>query len=393
MKRACILFITLSLVWSAHAQPPANDIASKQLDIGVRLLREHHEGGNTVLSPFSIHAALMLARLGAKGQTAQELDATLLPSPYSQKIREDYRTLTKAILGSREDTTISLANSLWLTDKGTFLPQYIRDSQEVFSAEPHSIDFTASESARETINTWVASKTYSLIPKLLPPGSITSQTVSTLVNALYFKAPWLETFKEKSTKRENFWINENSGVEVPMMFQSRNMGYFENDSWQAVHLPYRGNEYFFLVLLPKSKRSTRDILEHLSAALVAEATKEQEFTKVELRIPRFTIRESQNIASKAVKLGLATALSPKADFSGITSIPTSISSIQHESVVIVDENGTEAAAATAMVMVGTGFMPNPLPPKEVRADHPFLFALIHRESGAPLFLGVVGDPR
>lgn len=393
MKRVLVLFTAFALAWSAHAEPLANQITSKQLALGVTLLREHHEGANTVVSPFSIHAALMLARLGARGQTAQELDAALLPSPYSPELLTDYAALNRSVVSSQESTTISLANSLWLTDKGTFEPNYLRSSQEVFAAEPHSIDFTASESARKTINSWVSSKTNSLIPNLLPVGSISPETVSTLVNALYFKAAWLTAFTKENTTHEAFWVGPEIKTDVPTMFQSHNMGYFENDSWQAVHLPYRGNEYYFLLLLPKKKLTTSEILKRLTPSLVANAEKEQEFTKVNLHLPRFTIRESQNITQKLESVGLTTALSPKADFGGIASIPTIISAIQHESVVIVDENGTEAAAATAMVMEGSGFMPHPPKPKDVRADHPFLFALIHRDSGAPLFLGVVGDPR
>jgi serpin B len=393
MKQLLVLFTAFAFVWNAHAEPVANKIASKQLAMGVTLLRDHQKGANTVISPFSIHAALMLARLGARGQTAQELDAALLPSSYSPQILTDYAALNRSVVASQESTTVSLANSLWLTDKGTFQPQYLRDSVEVFVAEPHSIDFTASESARKTINSWVSSKTNSLIPNLLPFGSISPETVSTLVNALYFKAAWLEAFTKESTKRESFWVSPDVTANVPTMFQSHSMGYFENESWQAVHLPYHGNKYYFLLLLSKNKLSTSEILDRITPALISDAEKEQEFTKVNLRLPRFTIRESQNMTQKLAALGLTTALSPRADFTGIASIPTIISKVQHESVVIVDENGTEAAAATAIVMDGGAFMPNPPQPKELRADHPFLFALIHRESGAPLFLGVVGDPR
>jgi serpin B len=393
MKKVLLFLIALTISFRSDAEPLGNELAAKQFALGVKLLQHHESGKNATLSPYSIHAALMLARLGAKGRTAAEMDSILLSGPYSRQSLDEYAALTRAISSSSEGLTTTVANSVWLTDRGTFRAEYLRDAQNIFSADPHTINFTASESARETINRWVASKTNSLIEHLLPPGSITPTTVSTLINTLYFKAPWMNPFKKESTQDETFWLGPNSEAKAPLMHLSHNSGYFENDSWQAVHLPYQGNQFFLALLVPKSRIASEDVLSALSPRLFADATTEQAFVKVNLHLPRFTIRESQNLTSALSTIGFANTLSGSADFSGIASIPVTISSVQHEAVVMVDEQGTEAAAATSMAFAGAAFMPHPPQPKDVRADHPFAFAIIHRQSRAPLFLGVVGDPR
>lgn len=393
MKRSIIFLAACSIALRVSAEPPVDDIPAKQRALGVQLLQTKSVEANTVLSPYSIHAALSLARLGAKGETAAELDSVLLPTPYSPEILNDYAALNTSIFAPREDVTVTQANSLWITTKASFRPAFLQAAERIFAATPQPIDFTSPEEARATINRWVSSKTNSLITKLLPPGSITPSTVSTLVNALYFKAPWSNLFQKESTKDAPFWIGPGQEPTVPLMYQSERAAYFENDSWQGVHLSYQRNEFHFLLLVPKDKLSTPDLLGQFSPTLLDDALTNTTFTKVNLHMPRFTIRQSQNITDKLLTTGLTKALSGSADYSGIASIPIAISRVQHEAVVIVDEYGTEAAAATAVAFAGSAFSPHPPDPKEVRADHPFVFAIIHRDSRAPLFLGVVGDPR
>ncbi len=393
MKRSIIFLAACSIALRVSAEPPANDIPTKQGALGLKLLQMEPVEANTALSPYSIHAALTLARLGAEGETAAELDSVLLPAPYSPEILNDYAALNTSIFAPREDVTVTQANSLWITTKASFRPAFLQDAERIFAATPQPIDFTSAEEARATINRWVASKTNSLITKLLPPGSIIPSTVSTLVNALYFKAPWSNQFQKESTKDAPFWIGPGQEPTVPLMYQSERAAYFENDSWQGVHLSYQRNEFYFLLLVPKEKLSTPNLLRQFSPTLLDDALTNTTFTKVNLHMPRFTIRQSQNITDKLLTTGLTKALSGSADYRGIATIPIAISRVQHEAVVIVDEYGTEAAAATAIVLARSAFLPHPPEPKEVRADHPFVFAIIHRNSRAPLFLGVVGDPR
>lgn len=377
----------------ALAQPKDTDITAKQLDLGLSMLAQGAPGAaNSVLSPYSIHSALMLLRLGAEGETAAELDKRLLPSSFSSDLRSVYRSLNEAIVTSRDSTTVALANSLWLRNGYQFRESYLTASREVLSAEPRHVNYGQPEGARKTINAWVSSKTNSLISNLLPPGALTKDTTCALVNALYFKSPWVAPFKKERTKDESFWVSPTSEAKVPMMSRSDSMGYFENDQWQAAHLSYQAYDYLFVVLVPKERMSAERIAREVSVSLFSQAMEEQQFTKVNLSLPRFKVRQNRDLIAQLNAYGLSRLAG--GDYSGISPQGVgSVGSILHEAVVTVDESGTEAAAATAVVMARGAFIREENKPKEVRADRPFAFAIIHRPSKAPLFLGVVGDPR
>ena len=387
------LFFAVLFCASAIAQPKETDIASKQLELGSFMLSHQDEvSANRVVSPYSIHSALMLLRLGARGEISSKLDQKLLPGAFSENLQTTYRAMNSAIIVTNDRITSNLANSLWLQEELTFIPQYISETKQLFSAEPRHVNFKASEAARREINSWVASKTNKLIPELLPQGAITPLTTCTLVNALYFKAAWLEAFKKESTREDDFWINPSSKGRVPMMHRSDRMGYFEDATWQAVHLPYAANDFALVLLVPREKRSPADLAQNLSADAVARAMEEQEFAKVNLSMPRFKVSQGGEILPRLEAYGL-TGLE-RGDYSGISSKGVGpVSNVIHEAVVSVDEAGTEAAAATAIMMLRGAFPHAEETPKEVKADHPFAFVLMHRPTKSPLFMGIVGDPR
>jgi serpin B len=370
-----------------------SDLTQKQLALGVSLLQRSTSDKNRAISPYSIHSGLMLARIGAKGETARQLDSVLSAVPYSAEVLSTYSALNSKVLSSQEEVSVSLANSIWITDRGDFTPEFTRDTSAGFSAKSERIDFTQSEDARQTINSWVSEQTKKLIPNLIPSGAITKNTIATLVNALHFKASWRTPFSEKATKDEQFWITPTTPVMTSMMHTTESLGYFENKEWQGVQVEYVGAGYSYVVLVPKRRLSVGEVSSKLSAKLISEAHLSSTRARVTLSLPRHSIREAQDVATSLQGMGIKVPFSAEADFSGMTSEPTTISSVQHESVVIVDEKGTEAAAATAVLMMKTAAIINPEPPKEVKADRPFVFAIMHSETKAPLFLGIVGDPR
>jgi serpin B len=388
------LFLIASMVMSvatAVAQPQEANITAKQLDLGVSLLKAG-EGSNRTISPYSIHSALMLLRLGAKGETAAEFDRKLLPASFSPVSRAAYQSMNSAIFASKEGVTTVLGNSLWLRTDYAFTPKYLAESKTIFSAEPHHIDYGKAEDARATINSWVSSKTKDLIPQLLPQGVINAETTCTLVNTLYFKSAWLEPFKKELTKDESFWTDPSNEIKVPMMHRTDEMGYFESSEWRGVHLSYESFDYTFVVIAPNKKMSATELARSLSPSVFSQAMEEQKFERVSLAMPRFKVRQSRELFSQLGSYGLTRLAS--GDFSGIS--PKGIGgvgSVMHEAVVAVDENGTEAAAATAVIMFKGAFIRDDSLPKEVRLDRPFAFALIHKPTKAPLFLGVVADPR
>ena len=392
MRVFSLVMVMLAAVGTAGAAPRDLNIASKQLDLGVSLLRQGNgQEANRTLSPYSIHAALMLLRLGARGDTASQIDQRLLPGSFSPQLQAIYQSMNAAVVNSSDVVTSVIANSLWLQTGHQYGVRYRTDSEKIFSAEPRLIDYKKPEQARESINAWVSSKTQSLIPQLLPQGVLTADTTCTIVNALYFKSAWAEAFKKELTKDESFWLTTSSEIKVPMMHHTDSMGYFESSEWIGVHLPYKASDFTFVVLLPKRKLAAEELARQLSSEVFSKAMREQEFTKVNLSMPKFKVRQSRELLKQLAAFGLTRLAT--GDFSDIS--PNGIGSvgaILHEAVVTVDEGGTEAAAATAVV-VQRGFIREEQSRKDVTVDHPFAFALIHKPTQAPLFLGIVGDPR
>jgi serpin B len=397
IKRCLCGFLVFSMTCMSQAiaqdEKVLSDLTEKQLSLGISLLQQSHGESNHTVSPYSIHSGLMLARVGAKGETARQLDAVLSSIPFSTAVAQSYAALNQKVLANADNLAVNLANSVWLADKGEFTPEFKKITTETLSAESCSIDFTQPEEARKTINAWVSEKTKKLIPDLIPSGVLTKDTIATLVNALHFKAAWRHPFQEKSTKDEDFWIKPTSSIKTPMMHSSESAVYFENKEWQAVNLDYAQGDYSYILLVPRQRLSTHQVAQALSPKLIREAHQSSSRAKVQLSLPRFSIRESQDLASSLQKLGVVVPFTKDADFSGMSPLPTVIGAVQHESVVIVDEKGTEAAAATAVIMMKLSAVINPEPLKEVRADRPFAFAIVHNETKATLFLGIVGDPR
>jgi len=394
-KLLLLLAAVLCLTHSAAAQDDAamSGIVSKQTQLGIALLQKSPAATNRTVSPVSVHSGLMLARLGAQGDTAKQLDALLLPAPYSPQTLKTYAALQSQILTKSDETLVHLANSIWITDQGDFAAEYKTAATQGFSAEARSIDFVQSEKARATINKWVSDQTRALIPDLIPSGMITRDTLATLVNALYFKAAWANPFRPANTKDEKFWLDPKKSVEVPMMHLTESFRYYEDKEWQGVVIPYSPPFYHFLLLVPKASLSTEEIAKKLTASIIATASESLSSPKVKLALPRFKVREAQNLAENLKSLGCTVPFTASADFSKMTPLGITISAVQHEAVVIVDEKGTEAAAATAVIMAKAMAILHPEPPKEVTADKPFAFAILHAQTRAPLFLGVVGDPR
>jgi serpin B len=394
--RCLVVGLALLAIGEVRAQVPEEGIARKQLELGVFTLRRGAEHTvNVTVSPYSIHSAIMLLRVGARGETANQMDEKLLGGSFSPETQASYAKLNSEISRSDEAVTSTVANAVWLRSGWAFRKEYVEDSTRIFASEPRSVDFASPEMARATINEWVASKTNTLIPHLLPSGFLTPRSTCVLVNALYFKSAWLHSFGKMATRDREFWISPSSSVKVPMMSTSRDMGYFETEGWHGVHLPYQAFDFLFVVLVPNEKLSVGEVGRGISADLFLRSFKESEFTKVNLQLPRFKARFSVDLVQQLTAYGLESLRD--GDFSGVSTRDGSIGpvgGVMHEAVVSVDEIGTEAAAATAIGMVGAG-MPGPdlSKPKEVTVDRPFAFALIHRSSQAPLFLGVVGDPR
>ena len=415
----CLLALTLSasplLAQSNPVTPAINQLG---LDI-LRAQASAGEQGNLLLSPYSIEVALAMAYTGADGRTREEMRRVLhLPADDAAvldgfsglakelgALQEDSRRRSKQAHkygGSVEPIEINIANRLFAQDGFAFRPAFTTTLRRQFGAPLDELDFRhAAEPARAAINGWVAHETHDKIRDLVPAGAIDSATRTVLANALYLRAAWEDPFKPDNTNNEAFWVDGKTRAEVPTMLQQSHFGYEQRNGYAAITLPYVGGELEFVILLPDKRDGLAELERTMTPAMLSGFDK-LPFHDVILHLPKFRLAPPSIALGTALgALGMETAFDrPRgsADFSRMAPRKPDdylcISEVFHKTWLSLDENGTEAAAATAVVMFGvTAIPPEPLPPIEVRVDRPFLFAIQHVPSGACLFLGRLTDPR
>jgi serpin B len=356
--------------------------------------------GNLVFSPASIAIALTMVRAGAVGTTGTEIDDVFHiedPAAIHRAMNALSRALearsgTFDVDGEQREVTLSIANSLWGQSGLAFEQPFIDTLAAEYDAGLRVTDFIADpDGSRTTINEWVSDETRERIPNLLPQGSITSDTRLTLVNAVYLKAPWMKQFNLEATLDLPFTRLDGSQVEVPMMAARLTAPYAAGDGWQAIELGYVGGELAMLLVVPDA--GGLDAVESsLSDGLLDDAVAALSGAEVDLQLPRWDIETSAQLADLLTELGMPTAFTDAADFSGISrEAALAISAVVHQANITVDENGTEAAAATAVV-VGATSAPEPTDVVELHIDRPFLFVLRDTTTGAVTFLGRIADP-
>jgi serpin B len=356
------------------------------------------DDGNLVFSPASIVLALAMARAGARGTTATEMDA-VLHGVATDDHAAWLNALDKALAertgmfkddnGKDMPVTLRIANAPFAQKEMPLEEAYLEALASRFGAGLRLVDYIgATEAARKLINGWVDGQTEHRIPELLVPGILTPMTRLTLVNAVYLKAAWQYPFDPESTKPGTFTRPDGSTVQVPTMALTESLSYAAGTGWQAVELPYVGHSLAMTLILPDDLAAFEA---GLTAAQLDEITAALSEHHVSLTMPRFGIETKAQLADLLAELGMPAAFNPDlADFSGITTAERLfISDVIHQANIDVDEKGTEAAAATAVVMRATAA---PGEPVTLHLDRPFLFALRDVPTGAVLFLGRVVDP-
>jgi serpin B len=356
--------------------------------------------GNLVFSPASIAIALTMVRAGAVGPTGSEIDdvfhvedpATIHRAMNALSRALEARSGTFEVDGETREVTLSIANSLWGQSGLAFEQPFLDTLASEYDAGLRITDFVADpEGSRSTINEWVSDETRDRIPNLLPEGSITTDTRLTLVNAVYLKAPWMTQFRQEATLDLPFTRPDGSTVEVPTMAARLTAPYAAGDGWQAVELGYVGGELAMVLVVPDAG-NLATVEGSLADGILDQAISALNAVEVDLQLPRWDIETSAQLADLLTDLGMPTAFSDAADFSGISREATlAISAVVHQANITVDENGTEAAAATAVV-VGATSAPEPTDVVELHIDRPFLFALRDTTTGAITFLGRIADP-
>jgi len=355
------------------------------------------EDGNIFFSPHSISSALAMTYEGARGETAEEMRSVFYFPDDDNLRRIEYAGMFDEINKEGKEYKFHTANALWAEKDYQFLNEYFNIVEENYGGKVTNLDFKKNaEKARITINNWVEEKTNNKIKDLIPPGMVNSLTRLVLTNAVYFKGDWVRQFNEDDTKDHDFRISKNNIVRVPMMERTdeeARFNYAENNELQILEMPYSGGELSMLILLPKN-----DDLEALENSLSAENLskwkKDLKEERVKVFIPKFKFETKYFMASDLEKMGMPTAFSDSADFSGMTGKrDLEISEVIHQAFVEVNEEGTEAAAATAVVMGPTSAGPSKAPKILIfRADHPFMFLIQHNATGNILFMGRVVNP-
>jgi len=287
-----------------------------------------------------------------------------------------------------------VANALWGQEKYPFDLPYIQRVQQSFAGGLNSVDYAQTEKARTTINNWVAQQTRDKIKDLIGKGILKPDTRLVLTNAIYFKSNWGSQFSKSATQDGPFTTGDGQPVTVPLMHQKQDFNYAETADLQLLELPYIQHELSMIVVLPRKADGLPALEKSLSADNLRSWTQQARSASVSVTLPKFTFSAEFDLADKLAAMGMTDAFNPdKADFTGMTTAePLYISAVIHKAFVAVDEDGTEAAAATAVTM-RAGAVRMQAPPKVFKADHPFLFFIRHNATGEILFAGRLSNPK
>ena len=357
------------------------------------------KSGNIFFSPLSISAAMAMLYAGANGPTAQQIAnvmSFLLPNgDFSSAFGSLLADLTspQAANADGQTPTLDIANSMWGQTGFPFLNSYLQTLSQSFQSEMHSVDFAdAPEAQRDALNQWVADNTDQMIQNLFPEGSISNLTRLVLANAIYFNAPWLYSFDQ--TVQQAFHL-PGGDVNVDMMKQKEYYSYASGSNYQAVEIPYVGNESM-VVLLPKAGQF-QQFDSSLTAAKVQAIEQQMQLSEVNLSLPKFGYEQATDLSQTLQNMGITDAFdADRADLSGMDgNQDLSVSAVIHKAKIEVSAQGTKAAAATAIIMQCTcvGYYQPPPPPIDFTVDHPFIYLIKDNTTGSTLFMGRVSDAK
>ena len=359
--------------------------------------RDQFANDNLFYSPTSLLIALAMTCYGSRGNTAVEIKKVLhVASVSSLDLNKSMKKFIDTLNGaSDENNKLLTANRLFVQKSFEILEAFKEGTREFYDAELALVDYiTNAEKVTEEINHWVEQKTNDKIKDLIPPGMLSSDTRLTLVNAIYFKGLWLEQFKKEKTVSKSFFVSQNEEIKVEMMRQEADFKYFESQdlACQVLEMPYIGLKMSMVIYLPKEINGLTKLEEVITYETLQNSLSllNASMDEVEVFLPKFKLSQQFDLNDILSKMGAEEMFIPgRADLSGITAEPLFVSKVVHKAFVEVNEEGTEAAAATG---IGMNTFSMPLPKLIFKADHPFLFLIRHNDSGAILFLGRLVRP-
>lgn len=377
----------------AQVTPQAREVAEANNQFAVDLFAAVRErAGNLLFSPLSVSTAFSMTSGGARGETAAQILSTLRLAELGERIHGGFGALL-GVLAPTEAAPgyeLSIASALWTNDNHPFRPEYTQLVRTNYRAEVRNLDFLKSDEARRTINEWVASKTRDRIQDLIPPNVLNPATKLVLTNAICFKGRWKEEFKPSKTKNADFFATPGEKFSVPMMHRADTLRGLENDDVEVLELPYRGDAVRMIVILPRQKGELLKVESLLTAETLGGWIDGLRSAEIDVALPKFKFVSEFRLDESLQKLGVRDAFGTAADFSGMDGTKDLyIQAAIHKAFIDVNEEGTEAAAATG-ISIAQASLPRRM---KFRADHPFLFLIRDSRSGSILFMGRVADPR
>lgn len=379
--------------------------ANNQFAFDLYSILAKSEDGNIFYSPYSISAALAMTNEGAKGETSDEIKS-VFHFPDFDILRPNFAAIYNNINKKNEVYELRTGNALWAQYDYDFLENYINNVERYYGGKVANLDFvTETEKSRQTINAFIEEQTNNRIKDLIPEGMLDPLTRLVITNAIYFKGLWKWEFDESNTREHDFKITPDNIVKTPMMYmepEDITFNYADLEKLRILELPYKGEKISMLILLPKQGEeydfmtgetivfnyTLNDI--ELSFEKFNEYKAQMRETELDsILLPKFEFDTKYFMKDTLSVMGMPTAFSNNADFSGMDGTRNLyISQVIHQAFVKVDEKGTEAAAATAVIMRLTAAMPR----KDFKANHPFIFIIQEIETGNILFMGKINDP-
>ena len=354
--------------------------------------------GNVFMSPYSISTALGMTYAGARGNTEAQMAKVMHFEVGQGALHPAFGAIISDLKGrDKKAYELTTANALWAQKGYPFRKEYFELVMGNYGAGLENVDFAgATEEARRTINAWVEKETKDKIKELFKPGVLDDGTRLVLTNAIYFKGKWEEAFDKKRTKDEVFHVDAimlRGQPIVPFMHMNARFKYWEGDGFQMLELPYKGDELAMVIFLPRAVDGLAKLEEKLTAENVMKWMGQMQSQEVEVALPRFKMESEFSLGGTLSAMGMTDAFSlERADFSGMTEKgQLYISAVVHKAYVEVNEEGTEAAAATGVAIAPTA-VPEPRTPVVFKADHPFFFMIRDKGTGSILFMGRVVDP-
>jgi serpin B len=355
--------------------------------------------GNVFFSSYSISTCLAMTYAGARSNTETQMARVLHFSKGDARLHSSFGELQQQLNDAekQEGIQLDIANALWTQERHPFLPAFLKMARDDYQASVNQADFmTSADAATREINRWVAQKTRDKIQDILSPRDVSSDTKLVLANAIYFKGTWASRFEKAATSTQPFHLSASSQANVRLMHHIDDVRYTGNNDFQAVELPYSGNELSMVILLPRQVDALGQLEQQLSPAFLARLLAQMKKQKVEIFLPRFKLESGFKLNGTLAKMGMPDAfIWRQADFSGINGFRQDlyISGVFHKAWAEVNEEGTEATAATVVVLEDRVVAKPPPPPPVFRADHPFIFLIRDTRSGSLLFAGRLADPR